>query len=88
VSLSAPEPLSEADDLAQFSYGKPSLDNWLQTRALSNQQTGFTAVVVVHETGRVVGYCGLAPTTVVPTSLPRSVRNGQPPDPVPCLISD
>ena len=66
--------------------GKPSLDHWLKTRALSNQEKGFTAVLVVHEEGRVVGYYGLAPTAVVPNALPRSIRTGQPPNPVPCLL--
>lgn len=42
--------------------------------------------MVVHEGGRVVGYYGLAPTAVVPGVLPRSIRTGQPPDPVPCLL--
>jgi GNAT superfamily N-acetyltransferase len=86
LRLSAPELLNEAHDLSQFSCGKPSLDNWLRTRGLSNQRKGFTAVMVVHDAGRVVGYYGLAPTAVVPASLPRSVRTGQPPDPVPCLL--
>jgi GNAT superfamily N-acetyltransferase len=86
LSLSAPELLSEVHDLSRFSCGKPSLDNWLRARALSNQQKGFTAVIVVHDAGRVVGYYGLAPTAVVPASLPRSIRTGQPPDPVPCLL--
>ena len=84
--LSAPETLTEAHDLSQFACGKPSLDNWLRTRALSNQRKGFTAVMVVHEAGRVVGYYGLAPTAVVPASLPRSIRTGQSPDPLPCLL--
>jgi GNAT superfamily N-acetyltransferase len=86
VAISAPEPLIEAHDLSQFSCGKPSLDNWLRTRALSNQKKGFTAVMVVHDVGRVVGYYGLAPTAVVPTRLPRAIRTGQPPDPLPCLL--
>jgi len=84
--LSAPEPLTAAHDVSAFSCGKPSLDHWLKTRALSNQEKGFTAVLVVHEAGRVVGYYGLAPTAVVPAVLPRSIRTGQPPDPVPCLL--
>lgn len=42
--------------------------------------------MVVHDAGRVVGYYGLAPTAVVPSALPRSIRTGQPPDPVPCLL--
>ncbi|TPW26568.1 GNAT family N-acetyltransferase [Martelella alba] len=84
--LSAPEPLTAAHDVSEFSCGKPTLDHWLKMRALSNQEKGFTAVMVVHDDGRVVGYYGLAPTAVVPSVLPRSVRTGQPPDPVPCLL--
>ena len=72
--------------MSAFSCGKATLDHWLKTRALSNQQKGFTAVIVVHEARRVVGFYGLAPTAVVPSLLPRSVRTGQPPDPVPCLL--
>ncbi|MFB8342784.1 GNAT family N-acetyltransferase [Brucella cytisi] len=86
MELSVPEPLTIAHDVSEFSCGKPTLDHWLKTRALSNQQKGFTAVLVVHEAGRVVGYYGLAPTAVVPAVMPRSIRTGQPPDPVPCLL--
>jgi GNAT superfamily N-acetyltransferase len=86
VALSSPLPIDAAHDVSRFSCGKSALDNWLKTRALSNQQKGFTAVIVVHEDMRVVGYYGLAPTAVVPSALPRSIRTGQPPDPVPCLL--
>lgn len=86
MALSLPEPLSAAHDVSQFSCGKPALDHWLKTRALSNQEKGFTAVIVVHQDSRVIGYYGLAPTAVVPAVLPRSIRTGQPPDPVPCLL--
>lgn len=72
--------------MSQFKCGKPSLDNWLRQRALSNHKKGFTAVMVVHDVGRVIGYYGLAPTSVVPSAMPRSIRTGQPPDPVPCLL--
>lgn len=86
MALSGPEPLSTAHDVSGFSCGKPTLDHWLKTRALSNQTKGFTVVIVVHEEGRVVGYYGLAPTAVVPAVLPRSIRTGQPPNPVPCIL--
>lgn len=86
MALSAPEPLTAAHDVSEFTCGKPALDHWLKTRALSNQEKGFTAVMVVHEAGGVVGFYGLAPTAVVPNVLPRSIRTGQPPDPVPCLL--
>lgn len=58
----------------------------MKARALSNQQKGFTAVLVVHEAKQVVGCYGLAPTAVAPGALPRLIRTGQPPDPVPCLL--
>lgn len=42
--------------------------------------------MVIHENNRVAGYYGLAPTAIVPAVMPRSIRTGQPPDPVPCLL--
>lgn len=84
--LSGPEPLTAAHDLTSFCCGKPALDTWLRTRALSNQQRGFTAVTVLHDAGRVIGYYGLAPTAIVASAMPRSIRTGQPPNPVPCLL--
>ena len=86
MALSGPEALNDRHDLSQFNCGKPSLDNWLRDKALSSQQKGFTAVIVVHEERQVVGYYGLAPTAVVSTILPRAIRTGQPPNPVPCLL--
>jgi GNAT superfamily N-acetyltransferase len=86
LALSSPEPLTAEHQVSEFTCGKPTLDRWLKTRALFNQEKGFTAVMVVHEAGRVVGYYGLAPTAVVPSVLPRAIRTGQPPDPVPCLL--
>lgn len=86
MTLSAPERLDAVHDLGPFSCGKPALDHWLKGRALANQTRGFTVVMVVREASRVVGYYGLAPTAVVPTTLPRFIRTGQPPNPVPCLL--
>jgi GNAT superfamily N-acetyltransferase len=86
VALSFPEPLTRAHDVSQFSCGRPALDHWLKTHALSNQEKGFMAVMVVHEYQRVVSYCGLAPTATVPAVLSRGASTGQPPDPVPCLL--
>jgi GNAT superfamily N-acetyltransferase len=86
MALSAPELLTARHDVTRFSCGQPILDHWLKTRALANQEKGFTVVMVVHDAGRVVGYYGLAPTAVVATVMPRSIRTGQPPDPIPCLL--
>jgi GNAT superfamily N-acetyltransferase len=84
--LSAPETLRADHDVSQFDCGKPALTNWLRHRAHANQRHGFSAVVVVHHALRVVGYYGLAPFSVDPANLPRAIRTGQPPSPVPCLL--
>jgi GNAT superfamily N-acetyltransferase len=86
LALSLPEPLEARHDVSEFSCGKPALDNWLKTRALSNQEKGFTVVMVTHDGGRVVGYYGLAPTAIISSAMPRSIKTGQPPNPVPCLL--
>lgn len=86
MKIEGPQALTAQHEVSSFSCGHPALDRWLHTRALSNQQKGFTAVVVVHVQGRVVCFYGLSPTAVLPMQLPRSIRTGQPPDPVPCLL--
>jgi GNAT superfamily N-acetyltransferase len=80
------EAIGSSHILSDFDCGKPPLNNWLQLRALSNHRNGFTSVAVVHEQLKVLGYYGLAPTAVTPTVFPRSVRTGQPPDPIPCIL--
>ena len=84
--LSAPEPIAAHHRTEPFSCGKPALDNWLKTRALANQRNGFAAVMVVHEDDRIAGFYALAPTAVLPVSMSRGLRTGQPPSPVPCLL--
>ena len=56
MALSAPELLTVRHDVTRFSCGQPALDHWLKSRALSNQEKGFTVVMVVRDAGRVVGY--------------------------------
>jgi GNAT superfamily N-acetyltransferase len=84
--LSAPEPIALQHETEPFSCGKPPLDVWLKTRALANQRNRFAAVMVVHEANRIVAFYALAPTAILPAAMPRSIRTGQPPNPVPCLL--
>ena len=42
--------------------------------------------MVVHEALRVVGYYGLAPSGIVTAGVPRAIRTGQPPQPLPVIL--
>lgn len=80
------ELLSDKHQPAGFSCGKPTLDAWFAKFARTNQTYGFTRVLVGHVEGEVAGYYGLAPASIEAKIVPRSIRTGQPPDPIPCLL--
>ena len=80
------EPIDAAHSVEDFDCGKPPLDTWLKQRAVSNHRKGFTSVIVARDQQRVIGYYGLAPTAVASNLFPRSIRTGQPPDPLPCIL--
>lgn len=86
VMISRPELLNERHDCSAFDCGKPALNDWLKSHALSNQGKGFSRVIVVAEENSVVGFYGLAPTAVAPSQLSRGVRTGRHPDPVPAIL--
>lgn len=86
MTLSAPEKLQAHHIVNDFNCGKEPLNIWLKQRALNNQQRGFSVVMVVHQNHQVVGYYSIAPTAVIAKQLPRNIRTGQPPNPVPCLL--
>lgn len=86
MALSAIELLSDAHRSTAFDCGKPALDHWLANFGLSNQSRGFTRVMVIHDEGQIVGYCGLAPSVIAAQSAPRAIRTGRPPDPISCLL--
>lgn len=86
MAPSEPQALDDSHEVASFDCGKPSLNEWLRLRARRNQEEGFTAVRVVHEDHRVVGYYGLAPSGVLANAAPRNLRTGQRPMPLPVIL--
>lgn len=86
MTLSPVELLSDKHLLDDFGCGKPALDEWLRSFARTNHQRGFTRVLVVHEEFRVAGYYGIAPSAIEAKGVPRRIRTGRPPDPIPCLL--
>ncbi|WP_020493953.1 GNAT family N-acetyltransferase [Verrucomicrobium sp. 3C] len=84
--LSAPQPLSAAHRVGDFSCGEPVLDEWLKRRAMANQQSGASRTfVVVDPDNCVQGYYAMAAGAVAHRLATGAVRRNMP-DPVPVLV--
>lgn len=83
--LSAPQPLADWHQLADFDSGEPSLDDWLKRRATRNQASGSSRTYVVCEGPRVVGYYCLAAGALGHAEAPSALKRNRP-DPVPVLV--
>lgn len=85
MPLTAPEPLVEIHELADFSSGVPALDEWLKRRARGNQSSGATRTFVVADSRRVVAYYAIASGGIgVASALGKFRRNM--PDPIPVAL--
>lgn len=60
MNITAPEPLSHAHDVNHFYSGEASLDHWLKTRALQNQNSGASRTFVINEYNQVIAYYSLS----------------------------
>ena len=90
--LSAPQPLADHHQLADFDSGEPSLDDWLKRRAAKNQAKGSkgagqrTYVVCEGPTrNRVIGYYCLAAGAIGHAEAPSNMKRNRP-DPIPVLV--
>jgi GNAT superfamily N-acetyltransferase len=83
--LQAPRPLGPDHDIASFDCGVVSLNHWLARRAAANQVSGASRTFVVCEGPKVVGYCALASSAVMPAAAPGRFRRNMP-DPVPVVV--
>ena len=69
-----------------FDCGDPTLNQWLQQRALANQGSGATRTVVVCDADNVVkAYVALASGAVAVAASPGSFRRNMP-DPIPVVV--
>lgn len=82
---SAPRPIREADDIAAFDSGEPSLDGYLRTRPLVNDREGASRCFVTCRDGRVVGFYALTSAAVERAWVSGRVRRNMP-DPVPVIL--
>ena len=82
---SAPAPLTAAHQVAGFDSGEPSLDRWLQHRALRNEGRGASRTYVLCVEARVVGYFCLATASIASDLAPGALRRNMP-DPIPAMV--
>lgn len=85
--VTAPEPLSNSHEVADFYSSENVLDNWIKQRGLKNQFLGASRTFVVCEKNkkRVVGYYSLATGSVNHTEAMSHIRRNMP-DPMPVII--
>jgi GNAT superfamily N-acetyltransferase len=85
TGYSLPRLISDADDVASFDSGEPTLDSYLRNRALANNAGGGSSCFVTCREGRVVGYYALAASSVTRAECPGKVRRNMP-EPVPVIL--
>ena len=86
MGLQAPQPLADHHSIAGFDCGDPTLNQWLQQRALANQRSGATRTVVVCDTDDAVkAYVALASGAVAVAASPGSFRRNMP-NPIPVVV--
>ncbi len=82
-----PVPISDNHVLADFSTGKPALDDWLKDMALYNQGQGYTRTfVIADEAFRVVGYHAICAGMIHRNDVPRSVKGSRAPAELPVAV--
>jgi GNAT superfamily N-acetyltransferase len=83
--ISAPQPLADHHQLADFDSGEPSLDEWLKRRAARNQASGSSRTYVVCDDRAVIGFYCLAAGAIAHAEAPSALRRNRP-DPLPVLV--
>ena len=85
ATFEAPEPLTDGHDLAVFTCGEATLDDWLRRRARVNQASGVSRTYVLTRDSKVAGYYTLAAGAIAIAEAPGRVRRNMP-DPIPMAV--
>lgn len=73
------ERIGAEHDLSFFDSGKPPLDSWLRSTALTDDRQGLSRTFVWHRTDqRVIAYYTLAPHFVERGAVPKRIGRGGP----------
>lgn len=82
---SAPRPIRDDDDLADFDSGDDSIDHYVRTRALANHAEGASRCYVTCRGGPVVGFYALASASVQRREATGAIRRNMP-EPIPAIL--
>ncbi len=85
MSLTDPEPIAAEHILTGFDSGEHTLDSWLVSRALKNEQAGASRTYVVCDDRNIVAYYCLSAGSVAHTAVPRRIKRNMP-DPIPMML--
>ncbi|HEY8055064.1 MAG TPA: GNAT family N-acetyltransferase [Terriglobales bacterium] len=85
LPIGPPERITAGHDLEEFDCGESSLNQWLRSRALANEDSGASRTYVTSSGKRVVGYYSLATGAVARDLGTGRVRRNAP-DPVPVIV--
>ena len=80
-----PEPINEQHNIQGFNSGEESLDVWLKTKAIKNQQANASRTYVASDNECVIAYYVLASSSVDGSSATGRFRRNMP-NPVPVVI--
>lgn len=84
-ALTSPALLHDDHNTQDFNCGIASLNEWLNKRALKNQDIGASKTFVICDPDRVVGYYALATGSVERLLTPGSFSRNMP-EPIPVIV--
>lgn len=85
LDLTAPTPINDSHLLSDFECGEPSLDEWLNKRALKNHASGASRCFVLCKGATLIGYYSLSAGAISHLASPKAMRRNMP-DPLPVLL--
>ncbi|MDH5377425.1 MAG: GNAT family N-acetyltransferase [Gammaproteobacteria bacterium] len=85
MGITPPEPINENHDVTGFDCGNSSLNEWLQKRALKNENSGASRTFVVPNGKTVIAYYSLAVGAVAREESSGKVRRNMP-EPIPVMV--
>ncbi len=85
MGISAPCPITGTHDVTSFDCTDTTLNDWLQRRALKNEDNGASRTFVVCNDNTVIGYYALAVGAIAREETSGKIRRNMP-DPIPVMV--